>query len=604
MRIMYLDGERLRRSLIAGCEYVQDRRAELNRINVFPVPDGDTGTNLALTTASIADGLRAGRHDSVGVIAHRAADAAILGARGNCGMILSHFLLGFSRSVGDRVRLSAAEFAASLDDAVAHVYRSLEKPVEGTIVTVMRVVAEEAQDSDDPDFFDLVEAMLTRARTALEQTPDLLPVLRAAGVVDAGAKGFVHMFEGIVAFVHGDPFVALERAPVFDDESAPVARVEYPAVSERFRFCTEALVRGAGLPPADAVRGALQPLGDSLIVIRSDDILKIHIHTDQPEAVFGWLRETGHLVTHKAEDMAVQHAAVERAAAGHVHLARRPLSLVADSACNLPPEIARAHGIHIVPMLVVFGDEVLRDGVDLDAATFAQRLAAGERATTSQPPPGIFLEAYRRAAADGETVVNVTVASALSGTYRSAEAAARQLDDTPIRLFDSRAAGLSQGMLVLRAAELAEAGRGVDEILTELDRIRAQSGLLFTVDVFDNLLASGRVGRGKVMIAGLLDIKPVLGLEDAGSVAPVTNVRGSHNVPARLVEIIARQLPRKPTALRFGIMHVGRPAIVDEVAGLLRRRFGERETIVAPATPVIATHLGAGAWGVAWQLED
>jgi len=213
MRIEYLDGERLRRSLIAGCEYVQDQRAELNRINVFPVPDGDTGTNLALTAASIVDALRVRRDGSVGIIAHRAADAAILGARGNCGMILSHFLLGFSRSVGERVRLTVTEFIAALEDAVAHVYRSLEKPVEGTIVTVMREVAEEARESGQRDFFDLIAIMLVRARAALERTPDLLPVLRAAGVVDAGAKGFVHLFEGIVAFVHGDPFVRLERAP-------------------------------------------------------------------------------------------------------------------------------------------------------------------------------------------------------------------------------------------------------------------------------------------------------------------------------------------------------------------------------------------------------
>ncbi|MCI0435711.1 MAG: DegV family EDD domain-containing protein [Gemmatimonadetes bacterium] len=604
MRIDYLDGERLRRSLIAGCEYVQGRRAELNRINVFPVPDGDTGTNLALTAAAIADSLRSDRSPSVGVIAHRAADAAILGARGNCGMILSHFLLGFSRSVRDRERLDAAEFATSLESAVEHVYRSLDKPVEGTIVTVMREVAEEARDSGRQDYVDLVELMLTRARAALERTPDLLPVLRAAGVVDAGAKGFVHLVEGIVAFVHGDPFVTLDRTPVFDDVAAPVARVEYPAVNERYRFCTEALVRGPGLPGADAVRGALRAHGESLIVIRGDDILKIHIHTDDPESVFAWLRQRGRLVTHKAEDMAAQHAAVERAAAEHVQLARRPITIVADSACNLPDEIVRAHGIHVVPMLVVTADEVLRDGVDIDGTRLAARLAAGERATTSQPPPGIFLEAYRRAAADGETVLAIMVASALSGTFRSAEAASRQLDDAPIRLFDSRTAGLGQGMLVLRAAELAEAGHDADEVLAELDRVRRQSGLLFTVDVFDHLLASGRVGRGKVMIAGLLDIKPILGFDDGGSVGPVANVRGSQNVPERLVGIIADRLPRSPAALRFGIMHVGRPAIVDQVSSLLQRRFGDREIVAAPATPVIATHLGPGAWGVAWQLED
>lgn len=604
MRIEYLDGERLRRSLIAGCEYVQERRAELNRINVFPVPDGDTGTNLALTASAIADGLRHQRDPSIGVIAKRAADAAIMGARGNCGMILSHFLLGFSGAVGMRDRLGAASFAEALDEAVEHVYRSLERPVEGTIVTVMREVAEEARDSGSVDFADLIEVLLTRARAALERTPDLLPVLKAAGVVDAGAKGFVHLFEGIVAYVHGDPFVALTNVPVFDAVAPAAARIEFPETSEKYRFCTEALVRGDTLPPGDDVRAYLRDHGDSLIVIRGESLIKVHIHTDEPDAVFEYLRGLGRLVTHKAEDMAVQHATVERAADGHLQLARRPVSILVDSACNLPDEVIRAHGIHVVPMLLVYDNEVLRDGVDIDPGTFVERMRAGERATTSQPAPATFLEGYRRAAEDGETVLAIMVGSNLSGTFRSAEAAARMVENITVRPFDSQAAGLSQGMLALLAAELAESGRTPEEILTELGRVRAQSGTLLTVEVFDNLLASGRVGRGKVMIAGLLDIKPIIELTADGRVTPIANVRGSRQTLPRIVDILEQRVPKDARAVRFGVMHVGRPEIAIEVSDALRQRYGDREILDVPATPVLATHLGPGAWGIAWQYED
>jgi DegV family protein with EDD domain len=255
-------------------------------------------------------------------------------------------------------------------------------------------------------------------------------------------------------------------------------------------------------------------------------------------------------------------------------------------------------------MLVVYDDEVLRDGIDIDPSTFARRLRSGERATTSQPSPAAFLETYRRAAEDGETVVAILVSSSLSGTFGSAEAAARQLAEIPIRLYDSRAAALLQGMLALKAAELAEAGQPADAIVTELERIRAQSGTFFTVDVFDNLLASGRVGRGKVMIAGLLDIKPILGIEVSGNVMPFGNVRGTHNVQPRMLDLIAQRIPRDARSLRFGIMHVDRPAIVEELTVALTRRFGEREIFDAPVTPVIATHLGPGAWGIAYQVED
>jgi hypothetical protein len=604
MRIDHLDGERLRRALVSACDYVQQRRMELNRINVFPVPDGDTGTNLTLTASAISERLRTRRETSVGVVARDAADAAILGARGNCGMILGHFLLGFSQNIGERTRLSAPEFAVGLNAAVRHVYRSLERPVEGTIVTVMREVAEEAEARQTEDFADLIEALLTRAHDALARTPDLLPQLRAAGVVDAGAKGFVHMMEGVVAYVRGDPFVALEAVPSFGDVPSAAALAEYPAESERFRFCTEALVRGGGIPEADDVRAVLRERGDSLIVIRGDGILKVHVHTDDPDGVFTYLRGLGELVTHKAEDMAAQHAAVERSATSHVQLARRPLSIVTDSACNLSAEIVRAHGIHVVPLFIVFEDEIVRDGVDLDAEAFTRRLRSGERPTTSQPPPAAFLEAYRRASEDGETVLVITLGSALSGTYGSAEAAARQLPDAQLVLFDSRGASLTQGLLVLKAAELAELAMPAVEIVAELDRIRRQSGIFFTVDVFDNLLASGRVGRGKVMIAGLLDIKPILALGDDGRVGPLANVRGKPNVLPRMLDILATRIPKDVRALRFGVVHVGCRDVAERVAAELRRRFGEREVLIAPASPVLATHLGPGAWGIAYQVED
>ena len=580
---------------MAACDFVQARRAELNRINVFPVPDGDTGTNLALTASAIADRLRPLRSRSLAVVAGEAADAAILGARGNCGMILSHFLLGFSDGLGGRAKVQAREFTAALAHAVEHVYRSLEKPVEGTIITVMRATAEEALTAKTLDFADLLESLLAKAKEALDRTPDLLPALRAAGVVDAGAKGFVHLLEGAHAYVDGDPFEA--GAAYNPADSIPIALTEYPSESETFRFCTEALVRAAGLPDADVVRGVLRSQGDSLIVIRGQDVLKVHIHTDDPDPVFTYLKSIGQLVTHKAEDMQVQHAVATQG-----RMARRPVSLVADSACDLPNEIVRAHGIHIVPMTLVYGDLALRDGMDIDSATFVQRLRAGERATTSQPSPAAFIEAYKRAAEDGEVVLAVLVASKLSGTFASAEAAARRVDGANIRVFDSRAASLCQGMLVLKAVELAEMGHPVEYIESELRRIRDQSGVLFTVDVFDNLLASGRVGRGQVMIAGLLDIKPILSIQPDGLVAPIAKVRGRKNVMSRMLREVEQRVPDR-ARVRFGIIHVGADGVARNVERSLKLAHPDAEILISPATPVLATHLGPGAWGIAYQVE-
>jgi DegV family protein with EDD domain len=602
MRIGYLDGRRLRRSLVAACEFVQQCRAELNRINVFPVPDGDTGTNLALTASAIADRLRPSRETNLSIVAREAADAAILGARGNCGMILSHFLLGFSEQVRTQPRLSAGQFSLALEGAVQHVYRALERPVEGTIVTVMRATAEEARASRVGDFVELLERLLERAREALARTPELLPQLRAAGVVDAGAKGFVNMLEGIVGFMHGDPFVALKTAPAFDDVASAAARAQYPLESEKYRFCTEGMVRGSQLPAQASVQEALRDRGDSLIVIRGSDLLKVHIHTDLPDEVFAYLRTLGDLVTHKAEDMEAQHTAVERAAAAHVQLARRAISIVTDSACDLPDEVVRAHGIHVLPLALVFENQVLRDRVDIDAATFLARLRNGEQPTTSQPPPAAFLECYRRAAQDGEHVIVIPVGSSLSGTFASAEAAAKRFEDAPITMIDSLGASLLQGFQVLRAAELAEMGWPVERVAAELNAVRDNSGILFTVDIFDNLLRSGRVGRGRAWLAGFLDVKPIMSLNRAGFVEPITRVRGMRNALPRMLKVLEERVAADAPAVRFGIIHVGAPEIADQAKHALQKIYGPREIIVAPATPVLAAHLGPGAWGMCYQV--
>ncbi|HEX2095663.1 MAG TPA: DegV family protein [Longimicrobiaceae bacterium] len=605
MNITHLDGPRLRGALIAASDFVQRYRAELNRINVFPVPDGDTGTNLALTAASIADGLRGNRDDSVGGVARAAAEAGILGARGNCGMILSHFLLGVSNAVGERERLGVREFVEVLRSAVEHVYQALERPVEGTMITIMRAIAEEAERLEAPDFVVLFERLLVRAREVLARTPELLPVLEAAGVVDAGAKGFVHLLEGISAFLSGELLVALEEVPSYEAEPFAAAQVEYQ--EERFRFCTEALVRGAEIPEAESVRAVLRERGDSLVVIRTGELLKIHIHTDEPEEVFAYLRTLGTLATHKAEDMQAQHAALDRAAAsGHVSLARRPISVVADTACDLPEEVVRAHGIHLVPLNLIFEDRTLRDRLDITAEQFVEQLKQGAHPSTSQPAPAAFLEGFRRAAEEGEAVVAVLLSSALSGTYASAQAAARQRPDGEalVHLVDSRGGSLLQGLMALKAAELGEMAWEPERIVAELNRIRERSGALVTLDTFERALASGRVGRGRAWLGSLLDIKPVLDVDRTGKLVPIDRTRGRRNVLPKMLEIVEARVPKRTKRVRFGVMHVACPEVAEEAARELRARYGDREIMTAPMSPILATHAGEGAWGISYLVED
>lgn len=603
--IAYLDGPRLRRSLVAACEYTRQQRQELNRINVFPVPDGDTGTNLALTVEAIADRLRRSRDRDVSTVADQAAEAALLGARGNSGMMLSHFLLGFAAELKGRRRVDPRGFAGALRRGIDNLYDALDDPVEGTILTVIRDTANAAREAVATDFVPCVEGLVDAARESLERTPSLLPVLKEAGVVDAGGRGFVHMLEGVLLLINGDPIVAGDDTD-YSDAPAAVAEMDYPEDEEQYRYCTEALVRGEGLPASAVVREELRRHGDSIIVVSSDTLLKVHIHTDGPEGVFSYLRTLGRLATKKAEDMRAQHAAARHGGGHHRSLVRRPFTIVTDSGNDLPEEIIRAHGIHVVPAILVDGGRPLRDGIDITAADFHEKMrdASGELPTTSQPPPQAFVDGFTRAADDGDRILGVVLGSGVSGTFGSAEAAARTFDKVPVHLFDSRGVSVLEGLMVLKAAELAESGMSADAILAELGRVRDQSGIFATVDTFDRLLHSGRVGKGQAWVGGMLGVKPILALTEEGKIHPVGKVIGRRKVLPAVLGLLEDCIPPGAKKLRFGVVHVGYPEIVEEVSAALRARYGDVDVLGGPAAPIFATHVGLGAWCLAYMVED
>ena len=246
--IAYVDGPRLARSLFAAADWVAAGRDEINRINVFPVPDGDTGTNFSLTLRAVADALRALGDAPLPETARTAARAAVLGARGNSGMMLAHFLMGFSEALGERQHATAGDIADGLRRGADRLYESLDDPREGTILTVAREAAAAAERAaiDSADIGEFMSRLLVEAEEALARTPELMAVLKEAGVVDAGGKGFVRMLEGVVRFIEGDPI--LPASPDLGPPLAfPAALVEVAAERD-FQYCTEVLVRGEQLP--------------------------------------------------------------------------------------------------------------------------------------------------------------------------------------------------------------------------------------------------------------------------------------------------------------------------------------------------------------------
>ncbi|GAC1659273.1 MAG: DAK2 domain-containing protein [Vulcanimicrobiaceae bacterium] len=304
MDITALDGRGYAKFVAAGTYFLKKYRGELNDLNVFPVPDGDTGTNMYLTIRSAA--LEAGKCRSANLaeVAAAAAHGGLLGARGNSGVIISQMLRGFAHHVRHRSEIDTFTLATAMREAVAAAKAALLKPVEGTIISVAHAAAEAAYRLalHERDFYRLSNAVLRAAFEALERTPDQLAVLKEAGVVDSGGAGFVYFLEGILRFLPDVKVrtTAFPRRPI-RNRVFTVAQV----VGEN-KFCTEFIVEGATCETG-ALRDALQSRGDSLIVAGAPPTLKVHIHTDLPDAVQSVAAKFGTLTRLKIDNMEQQH---------------------------------------------------------------------------------------------------------------------------------------------------------------------------------------------------------------------------------------------------------------------------------------------------------
>lgn len=304
LTVTALDGQGFSRFVAAGTYFLRKYRGVLNDLNVFPVPDGDTGSNLYVTVkAALFEATRV-KDQPLGAVAAAAASGALLGARGNSGVIFSQLLRGFAHSVRHRDHIDTFELAVAMKDAVAAARDALLHPVEGTMLSVATAAADEAYHTapHEKEFFRLCAAVVRAANDALERTPEQLPILREAGVVDSGGAGLVYFLEGILSFL--PPRVQRETA--YPRRAIRVRHRTHRHEVGPNKFCTEFVLTSTHVEPSE-LRDLLRRRGDSLLVAGEPPTLRVHVHTDDPDLVQAVAREHGTIERLKIDDMAEQH---------------------------------------------------------------------------------------------------------------------------------------------------------------------------------------------------------------------------------------------------------------------------------------------------------
>ncbi|HEU5468505.1 MAG TPA: DegV family protein [Steroidobacteraceae bacterium] len=590
-----LGGAELAAALRAGIHRLISREEVINRINVFPVPDGDTGTNLALTLQAVLAALRAAPEPHAGRLLDRVADAALDGARGNSGAILAQFLLGAADRAAVQEALTTTGFADAVAGGAAYARESLAEPREGTILTVIADFAEAATAAAREgvaDFRPMFRSALAAARESLDATPMLLETLRRANVVDAGALGFVELAAGMADYLDTGIAPADDAAIqlLSDDEATAGSQVDL-----EHRWCTECTITGDAIDRR-RLREEACALGSSLVVAGTRNKVRLHIHTNEPPRVFALAAGFGAVGGEKADDMQRQQEMAH-------HAPRRRVAVVTDSAADLPESVLEALDIHVVPVRVHFGTRSYLDKVGLSPTEFFRMLATEpDHPKTSQPPPGDFRRAFEFLGSHYEAVVYVGVMSRVSGTFQSAvTAAGRARTRARILTHDSGTAALGQGLIVMRAAEVAAEGGDAEAVRAAAAAAGGRTRTWACLVTLEFAVRGGRVPAWIKPVADALGLVPILVARPGGKLGFGGALVGRKSPYRRYGKLLRRQLD-PARRWRIGISHADAPdgaaAVRDALAaGLPRAEF---LPVIAVGT-ALGAHAGPGCVVVAAQ---
>jgi uncharacterized protein len=593
-KISELNGKQLYYSFLAGAQRIFENQKMLNRINVFPVNDADTGTNLASTMRSIIDAIIP--TDNLKETAVALADAALTGARGNSGIIFAQFLYGFGNEIKTEQTMDIKSFAESMKNAVDYAYEAIANPIEGTILTVIKDWAEYLYALKDiiDDFIKLLVEALEKAQQSLAETTKKLPILMRSHVVDAGAKGFVFFLEGILDFFTkgGVKPIAI---PSIEEDSGLEDIITHDEIT--FRYCTEALISGNNLDK-EKICSSIKVCGDSLVIAGSPKKLRIHIHTDFPAELFSYLRRFGNITYQKVDDMVMQHEIINNR--------KSEIAILTDSTCDLPKEVLDKLQIHMVPLSIHFGDTFFLDRITLQPEQFYTMLEQEEhKPTSAQPSIRDFQNKYDYLCTHYSSVIAVNLSKGLSGTYNSSFQAAKEVSERTGKRIDVVNSGTitgGLGLLILRLSEAIEKGVSHEDILPDLQKWIKNTQIRVAVPTLKYIIHSGRVGAFKSFIARILDLKPMITLNEEGH-AVLSGKSLTEKASMKKVIHSIHKIADKNKIWGYAITHARNPETAEWFADQMERITHQKPVFIAAASPALGTNTGPGVACISFMLE-
>lgn len=585
--LKFLDGEKFFYKIASGLKEIIRKKDHLNKINYFPVADGDTGTNLALTSDYILKNTKI--TNSVSNVAKSIAEAAFNGARGNSGIILAQFFQGISRSFENKSEINISEYSLAIKNAVEFVYDSVNEPVEGTILTVMKEWSLSLNKIRDEvkDFKQLFSESFKSAKKAMNNTINQMKILKKHNVVDAGAKGFIFFLEGVKKFVKSPDKIKIVDDSLYqevedDHEYTSLENIEH-------RYCCQLILVETQLTKKKIIN-IIGDLGDSLIIAEGKNKFKIHIHSNMPNIISTKLNEYGNITNPVIEDMISQYSLR--------NMNKQRIAVVTDSTCDLPSGYIEENNIYMNPLMVNYDGSEFIDKVSIQPDklyTYFEKPDGFPK--TSQPNINSFVSIYKKLLKKYDKIISIHISKNLSGTYESSLRAANIVDSDKIYVADSKNISTALGLLIQKVSELVNKGLEFEEIIEKIDKYRENINIYVSVKDLKYMIRGGRVSKAKGFFAKLLNLKPIISLDKRGK-STMMGKSFSFNANLNKITNLVEKKFKENENLKYAIGHVHTKMQAENLKNKLYNRIGKNPQYITDVSPIIGTHAGIGTLSI------
>lgn len=594
MKCDNIDGMQFFRAFSAGSQAVINQAENLNRINVFPVADRDTGTNLSFTLKAVMGG--SNPDQELYITLNAMAEAAISGAQGNSGIIFAQFLLGLGADLKQASKIDTAEFSRIARLAVDYVNAALLNPVEGTVLTVMRDWADSLvrNSYNHKDFRELLKVSYTDALKSLKETPDRLKVLADSNVFDAGAQGFVNFLEGINEYL--ETGCNPETETDYCKAEKAISHLEIPlhAVTEFpvFRYCAEGILTNSKLS-VGALKEKYKSYGDSLIIAGNKSKLHLHIHTNNPDKLFAQLHKDADVTHVKADDMLSQYNIVNNR--------KFKIGLMSDTAADIPRELISTYQILQVPFGINFKHIQFLDKVTIQPEAFYHMLRHEQHHPQSSLPSLRVLDtAMHFMETQYDKTICLHISSGLSSCFESSSKLSEKY--SKIKVVDSRHLSVTEGLLLLRTARAIEEGMSFESVVSGIEEWRKKTYIYTDIATLKYMVRGGRVSPLKGLLAKVLNIKPIVSVDENGK-GIAYGKSYSRRVNLKKILNIVSDLSQTNEVWEYGIVHSDAETRAYLYADRLTSILKKPPAYIMPLSPVVGVHNGIGAVAIGISLK-